>query len=76
MSVLLQGYIPLPKSSSKRRIESNVNVYDFELSSDEIAHLDSLNEGMDALLFEITAWKHLSTGFLDLVTDWDPTKCP
>ncbi|KZT07605.1 Aldo/keto reductase [Laetiporus sulphureus 93-53] len=53
---LQKGYIPLPKSSKPQRIKSNVNVYDFELTADEIAHLDSLDE--------------------ELVTDWDPTKCP
>ncbi|KAF9815819.1 hypothetical protein IEO21_04331 [Rhodonia placenta] len=53
---LQKGYIPLPKSSSKQRIKSNLDVYDLELSSEEIAHLDSLDE--------------------ELVTDWDPTKCP
>ncbi|PCH42364.1 aldo-keto reductase [Wolfiporia cocos MD-104 SS10] len=53
---LQKGYIPLPKSENPERIKSNINVYDFELSPDEIAHLDSLDE--------------------ELVTDWDPTKCP
>ncbi|CCM04322.1 uncharacterized protein FIBRA_06493 [Fibroporia radiculosa] len=42
---LQKGYIPLPKSSSPPRIRSNLDVYDFELTSVEIAHLDNLNEG-------------------------------
>jgi len=41
---LQKGYIPLPKSSSNDRIRSNLNVYDFELTPEEIAHLDSLDE--------------------------------
>ncbi|KAI0784556.1 aldo-keto reductase [Abortiporus biennis] len=43
---LQKGYIPLPKSSSKRRIESNTNIYDFELAEEEIQHLDSLDEAL------------------------------
>ena len=39
-----QGYIPLPKSSSEARIRSNLEVYDFELTPEEVAHLDSLDE--------------------------------
>jgi len=53
---LQKGYIPLPKSVNKTRIESNVNIFDLELTQDEMDHLDSLDE--------------------ELVTDWDPTKCP
>jgi hypothetical protein len=41
----LQGFIPLPKSSSKKRIVSNAELFDFELSADDIVHLDSLDEG-------------------------------
>ena len=43
-----QGYIPLPKSSSERRIRSNLEVYDFELTPEEVAHLDSLDESASA----------------------------
>jgi len=53
---LQKGYLPIPKSSQKTRIESNTKVYDFELTDAEVAHLDTLDE--------------------ELVTDWDPTKCP
>ncbi|GBE88582.1 Aldo/keto reductase [Sparassis latifolia] len=53
---LQKNYIALPKSASRSRIQSNIQIYDFNLTSEEIAHLDSLDE--------------------ELVTDWDPTKCP
>ncbi|OCH94827.1 Aldo/keto reductase [Obba rivulosa] len=43
---LQKGYIPIPKSHSKHRIESNLRVFDFELTEDEIEHLDSLNEDL------------------------------
>lgn len=41
---LEKGFIPLPKSSKKERIENNINLYDFELTNDEISDLDNLAE--------------------------------
>ncbi|KAH9917004.1 Aldo/keto reductase [Fomitopsis serialis] len=52
---LQKGYIPLPKSSSAHRIKSNLNVYDFELTSEEVAHLDSLDERL------VTDWDPTDT---------------
>ncbi|KAF9460339.1 aldo-keto reductase [Collybia nuda] len=43
---LQKGYIPLPKSSSKQRMISNTQVFDFELSEDEVSCLDDLDEGL------------------------------
>ncbi|WVR03904.1 hypothetical protein IAU60_000903 [Kwoniella sp. DSM 27419] len=42
---LQKGYIPLPKSVTPSRIKSNADVYDFELDKDDMAKLDSLDEG-------------------------------
>ncbi|KAF8193387.1 aldo-keto reductase [Pholiota molesta] len=63
-----KGYVPLPKSSHKSRIISNTQVFDFNLSSDEMLTLDSLDE--DAYIN--AAW----LAYVALVTDWDPTDCP
>jgi len=52
---LQKGYIPMPKSSSEHRIKSNLNVYDFELTSEEVAHLDSLDERL------VTDWDPTDT---------------
>ncbi len=41
---LEKGFIPLPKSSKKERIENNINLYDFELTNDEISDLDDLSD--------------------------------
>jgi len=41
---LQKGYIPLPKSSLRERIVSNTQLFDFELSTEEIDNLDSLDE--------------------------------
>jgi len=52
---LQKGYIPLPKSSSPSRIKSNLDVYDFELTPEEMSHLDSLDEGL------VTDWDPTDT---------------
>ncbi|KAI0806143.1 aldo-keto reductase [Irpex lacteus] len=46
-----KGFIPIPKASSKERIISNTQIYDFELSDDEMKHLDSLDEAL------VTDWE-------------------
>ncbi|KAK1221941.1 hypothetical protein PQX77_015231 [Marasmius sp. AFHP31] len=43
---LQKGYVAIPKSSSKKRIVSNTNIFDFELSDQEMAQLDALDEGL------------------------------
>ncbi|KAF4579834.1 hypothetical protein EYR36_001654 [Pleurotus pulmonarius] len=40
----LQGFIPLPKSSTKGRIVANTRLFDFELSTEEMSQLDGLDE--------------------------------
>ena len=42
---LQKGVITIPKSSKKDRIISNADIFDFELSADDMAHLDSLDKG-------------------------------
>lgn len=37
--IFLQGYVPLPKSVTHSRIEENANVYDFELSAEDMKSL-------------------------------------
>ncbi|QSZ34726.1 hypothetical protein DSL72_007581 [Monilinia vaccinii-corymbosi] len=41
---LQKGWIPLPKSETPSRIVENANVYDFNLSQDEMQKLDNLDE--------------------------------
>ncbi|KAF9579622.1 hypothetical protein BGW38_004049 [Lunasporangiospora selenospora] len=41
---LQKGYVVLPKSSDKERIEQNADVFDFDLADGDMAVLDSLNE--------------------------------
>ncbi|KAF7376274.1 putative transporter C11D3.18C [Mycena sanguinolenta] len=42
---LQKGYVPLPKSSTPNRIHSNANLYDFELTAEEMSSLDALDRG-------------------------------
>lgn len=39
------GTIPLPRSTDERHIEQNIDVYDFELSEEDMEILDSLYDG-------------------------------
>ncbi|KAF8979056.1 hypothetical protein BGZ46_005855 [Entomortierella lignicola] len=41
---LQKGYIAIPKSSHKERIEQNAEVFDFELADEDMNVLDSLDE--------------------------------
>ena len=38
------GYVPLPKSVRSERVAQNVDVFGFELSAQEMAALDALDE--------------------------------
>ena len=56
------GYVPLPKSVRSERVAQNVDVFGFELSAQEMAALDALDE---RLLTEWEEWGQL-----------DPTALP
>ena len=40
---LQHGCVPIPKSTHKERIEENINVFDFDISSEDMEILDGLN---------------------------------
>lgn len=40
------GTIPIPKSSSKERIKQNINIFDFNLTSEEITMMDKFDCGL------------------------------
>jgi len=42
---LQKGWVPLPKSDNPERIVENANVYDFELTKEEMDRLDGLDQG-------------------------------
>ena len=43
-----RGVIPIPKSSNKTRIKENLNVFDFEISNEDMKSIYMLNEGKNA----------------------------
>ena len=47
---LQKGYIPLPKSDNPERIKENAQVYHFELTDEEMAMLDALDQGKEGAL--------------------------
>ncbi|PPQ98775.1 hypothetical protein CVT24_003333 [Panaeolus cyanescens] len=54
---LQRGFVPLPKSATPSRILSNTKLYDFELSSEDIEALDSLDKGKDGAI----SWNPMSS---------------
>ncbi len=42
---LQKGVVTIPKSVHKNRIESNADIFDFELAQEDVAYLDSLDRG-------------------------------
>ena len=46
---LQKGYITIPKAASRRHIEQNTALYDFELSPDQVRRLEELDEGASVL---------------------------
>ncbi|KAH6914349.1 Aldo/keto reductase [Coprinopsis sp. MPI-PUGE-AT-0042] len=47
---LQKGFVPLPKSATPSRIHSNANLYDFELSQEDMEKLDALDQGDDGAI--------------------------
>ena len=41
-----RGIIAIPRSTSSRHIKSNIAIYDFELSKDEMVKIDDINENL------------------------------
>lgn len=46
------GVIPLPKSVSKNRIHENIDIFDFQLTDEEIAYIDTFHTGERISLYE------------------------
>ena len=42
---LQKGVITIPKSTKKERIAGNADIFDFELSAEDVAYLDDLDRG-------------------------------
>ncbi|EGB93998.1 oxidoreductase, aldo/keto reductase family [Clostridium sp. D5] len=49
-------YIPIPAASKKEHIQSNIDVFDFSLTNEEMQQLDSLDCGMRIRFSPSTMW--------------------
>ena len=49
---LQKGWVPLPKSDTPSRIEENVDVYDFDLSEEDMKELDDLDQGANGAIVQ------------------------
>ncbi|KAL1878929.1 hypothetical protein Plec18167_004224 [Paecilomyces lecythidis] len=47
-----KGWVPLPKSEDPGRIAANADVFDFEISADDLAVLDGLDQGSAGAIVE------------------------
>ena len=54
---LQRGFIVIPKSARKERIESNAQVFDFALSDGEMERLDSVTQYSDSVLTALSLRK-------------------
>jgi diketogulonate reductase-like aldo/keto reductase len=43
----ISSFVPLPKSATPTRIHSNTQLYDFELTEEDMSMLDSLDRGKE-----------------------------
>lgn len=41
------SFVPLPKSQNPDRVRSNIDVFNFEISNEDIEKLDNLDRGKD-----------------------------
>jgi diketogulonate reductase-like aldo/keto reductase len=49
---LQKGWVPLPKSDTRDRIEANADVYDFALEAEDMEALDDLDDGREGAIVE------------------------
>ena len=48
--IIAPRYVPLPKSSDPERVRRNAEVFDFELTEEEMKKLDSMDKGKDGAI--------------------------
>lgn len=57
------GVVPIPKSSNAGRIKENINIFDFKLSAEELALMDTFHTGQRSVPFSLcTGHKYFMFG--------------
>lgn len=55
--MIQQGIVIIPKSGNENRIKENFDIFDFELSTDDINELNKLDRGEEGRIFNFLFWK-------------------
>lgn len=50
--IVQRGVVAIPKSLSKERIAQNIALFDWELSEDDVAKIDALDQGKNGRIFD------------------------
>lgn len=56
-----QNIIVIPKSANPNRIKSNIDVFDLELSEEDMEKLNELDKGEAGRIFDFLFWKGVET---------------
>ncbi|MHA8110246.1 aldo/keto reductase [Lactobacillaceae bacterium Melli_B4] len=65
-----RGIITIPKSTHEKRMVENRDIFDFELSDEDVATINSLNQDKHALTYDNFNW-HNPDAPVDTVDKWD-----
>lgn len=51
--IVQKGVAAIPKSSNPKRLEENLNIFDFCLDEDDVKKLDALDRGSEGRIFDM-----------------------
>ncbi|MCH4009095.1 aldo/keto reductase [Companilactobacillus sp.] len=71
---LQRGVITIPKSVHEDRIVQNSDIYDFELSEDDVKLINGLDNDDRSLWYGGFKWSGNPEGYTDSVASWDDDK--
>ena len=55
--IVQNGMIVIPKSTNPERIKQNIDIFDFELTADEMKELNGLDRGEEGRIFDFSVFK-------------------
>lgn len=57
--IVQNGMIVIPKSTNPERIKQNIDIFDFELTADELKELNDLDRGEEGRIFDFSIFHGL-----------------